>query len=132
MEGMASVLKALGGFILGLIVGGLCIGFWMHYHASGPAFDTPYQAVLLDTGQVYYAKVEGLGTPFPVLHDVYYVQSSTDPLTKEVKNVLIRRGKELHGPTETVVNARHVVMVEPIGPSSKVAELIAQQQSQQK
>jgi hypothetical protein len=127
---MASVLKNLGGFIFGLIVGGACIGLWMHFHSTAPSFDTPYQAVLLDTGQVYYAKIDGLGTDFPVLHDVYYVQSSTDPQTKQVTNVLIRRGKELHGPTETVVNARHIVMVEPISPTSKVAELITQQQNQ--
>jgi len=103
----------------------------MHHHSTAPTFDTAYQTVLLDTGQVYYAKIEGLGNPFLVLHDVYYVQSSTDPQTKEVKNVLIRRGKELHGPTETVLNSRHVVLVEPISPSSKVAELISQQQQSQ-
>jgi hypothetical protein len=125
------VLKSLGGFILGLVVGALCLGLWMRYH-SAPKFDTPYQAVLLDTGQVYYARIEGLGKRFPVLHDVYYVQSSTDPQTKEVKNVLIRRGKEPHGPTETVLNGRHIVMVEPVGPASKIMELITQQQNQQK
>lgn len=121
------MLKSIGVFFSGLILGGLVVALYAHYHTTAPSFDTPYQAVLLDTGQVYYAKVQGLSDPFPVLRDVYYVQSTTDPQTKEVKNVLIRRGKELHGPTETVVNQRHVVMIEPINPASKVAELIAQQ-----
>jgi hypothetical protein len=124
---MASVLRTFGVFVAGMVLGGVFIGWYMHSHSGVPSFDTPYQAVLLDTGQVYYAKIHGLGDPFVVLRDVYYVQSSTDPQTKEVKNVLIRRGKELHGPTETVLNARHVVLVEPISPTSKVAELIAQQ-----
>jgi hypothetical protein len=129
---MAIVFSKLGGFLAGLVIGGLVVGLWMGYHKSTPKFDTPYQAVLLDSGQVYYAKVEGLGTDFPILHDVYYVQSATDPNTKQVTNVLIRRGKEWHGPEMTVINARHLVMIEPISPSSKVAELIAQQQAQGK
>lgn len=125
------MLKNISVFVVGLIIGCACAALWMHHHSTAPTFDTAYQTVLLDTGQVYYAKIEGLGNPFLVLHDVYYVQSSTDPQTKEVKNVLIRRGKELHGPTETVLNSRHVVLVEPISPSSKVAELISQQQQSQ-
>lgn len=63
-----------------------------------------------------------------MLHDVYYIQQSTDPQTKQVSNVLIRRGNEWHGPSETVLNSRHIVMVEPVGPGSKVAQLIEEQQ----
>lgn len=100
--------------------------------ASAPKFDTPFQAVLLDTGQVYYGKIEALGSHYPILRDVYYVQSSTDPSTKQVTNVLIRRGKEWHGPEFTVLNARHIAMVEPVGPTSKVAELISEAQQKGK
>lgn len=99
---------------------------------AAPKFDTPFQAVLLDTGQVYYGKIEALGSPFPVLHDVFYVQSSTDPTTKQVTNVLIRRGKEWHGPEFTVLNSRHIAMVEPVGPSSKVAALISEAEQKAK
>lgn len=100
--------------------------------ADAPKFNTPFQAVLLDTGQVYYGKIEALDSPFPVLRDVFYVQSSTDPTTKQVSNVLIRRGKEWHGPEFTVLNARHIAMVEPIGPTSKVAELISEAEQKSK
>ncbi len=99
---------------------------------GAPTFDTPYQAILLDTGLVYYGKISGLDTDFPVLHEVYYIQQTTDPQTKQVSSVLIRRGNEWHGPSETVLNARHIVMVEPVGKDSKVAQLIAQEQSKQK
>jgi hypothetical protein len=95
--------------------------------AAAPQFDTPYQAVLLDTGLVYYGRVSGLDTAFPVLRDVYYIQQTTDPQTKQVSNILIRRGNEWHGPSETVLNARHIVMVEPVGKDSKVAQLIEEQ-----
>ena len=100
--------------------------------ADEPHFDAPFQAVLLDTGLVYYGKISGLDTAYPVLRDVYYIQQSTDPQSKQVSNVLIRRGNEFHGPSMTVLNVRHIVMVEPVGTNSKVAQLIAEQQQKQK
>jgi len=96
-----------------------------------PSFDTQYQAVLLDTGLVYYGKISGLDTDYPIMRDVYYVQQTTDPQTKQVNSVLIRRGNEWHGPTMTVLNARHIVLVEPVGANSKVAQLIAQEEAKQ-
>jgi len=50
--------------------------------------------------------------------------------TKEVKNILIRRGNEWHAPDRMVLNARHIILIEPVGPNSKVAELIAQDKTQ--
>jgi hypothetical protein len=97
-----------------------------------PTFSTPYQAVLLDNGSVYYGKISGLNTDYPTLRDVYYVQQSTDPQTKQVNNVLVRRGNEWHGPSMTVLNSRHIVLVEPVGPNSKVAQLIAAEESKER
>ena len=92
-------------------------------------FDTPYQAVLLINGAVYYGKLEGYGTKFPVLRDVYYVQSATNPENKQVTNVLVKRGKELHGPDRMYLNPNQIVLVEPVGTNSKVAQLIAENQA---
>jgi hypothetical protein len=50
--------------------------------------NTPYQAVLLDNGEAYYGRIEGLGTAFPVLKEVYYVEHGVNPQTKEVNNIL--------------------------------------------
>lgn len=119
------MIKNIALVIVGLVIGGAAVYAW-ETHAAAPRFSTPYQAVLLDTGQVYYGKIEGLGTDFPVLREVYYIQSATDPQTKQVTNVLVRRGKEWHGPEYTVLNARHIAMIEPVSPSSKVATLISQ------
>jgi len=94
--------------------------------AADIKFDTAYQAVLLDNGSVYFGKLQGAGTQYPVLTDVYYVQSQVNQETKEVKNILIRRGNEWHAPDRMVLNARHIILIEPVGPNSKVAELIAQ------
>jgi hypothetical protein len=122
-----SLLKILGAVVLGLVIGGAGVYAWTSTHQSKTTFNTPYQAVLLDSGQVYYGKITGLGTDLPELHDVFYIQSTTNPETKQVSNVLVRRGKEFHSPDHMVINARHIVIVEPVGEHSKVAELISEQ-----
>jgi hypothetical protein len=85
-----------------------------------------YYAVLLNNNSVYFGKLEGLGSEFPVLHDVYYVQSSVNQETKQVNNVLIKRGKEWHAPDRMIISRKSIVFVEPVGADSKVAQLIAQ------
>jgi hypothetical protein len=95
-----------------------------------PRFTTTFQAVLLDNGQVYYGKLSRLGTSFPEMTDVYYVVNTQDAQTKQVKHVLVKRGKEPHAPTETFFEARHIIMIEPVGPTSEVARDIAQVESQ--
>ncbi len=122
------MLKKLGFaaiFVIGAVAGALLAPLLPRPKAS-VTFDTPYQAVLLDNGQVYYGKIEKVGTAFPVLTDVYYVQNQVNPQTKEVTNLLVRRGKEWHAPDRMVLNARHIVLIEPVSPNSKVAELISQ------
>lgn len=77
-----------------------------------------------------YGKLTDLGRDYPVLMDVYYIKSGMDPKTKDVKNVLIRRGNELHGPDRMYLNGRHILLIEPVGPLSSVAKLIAESKNQ--
>ena len=90
------------------------------------SFTTPYQAVLLSNNSVYFGKLAGFGTPSPVLTDVFYIVSQTNPETKQVSNILVKRGKELHGPDRMDLNANSIVFVEPVGTDSKVAQLISE------
>jgi hypothetical protein len=85
---------------------------------------TPYQAVLLSNGSAYFGHLEALGTPFPVLTEVYYVQSVKNPQTSQVSNILVKRGKEWHSPDRMLLNAGMIVLVEPVNPGSRVAQLI--------
>ena len=94
------------------------------HRRRGPEVTTPYAAVLLDNGQVYYGKLANAGSSFPELTDVYYVQSQVNPDTKAVSNTLVRRGNEWRGPDRMFLNERHVVLIEPVGATSKVAQLI--------
>lgn len=95
-------------------------------HEKRPEITTPYAAVLLDNNQVYFGKLANAGSRFPELTDVYYIQNQVNQETKEVKNVLIRRGNEVHGPDRMFLNAHHIILIEPVGPNSKVAQLIAE------
>jgi len=63
----------------------------VHHTQPGPAvvFTTPYQAVLLTNGSAYFGKLEGYGTPRPVLTEVYYIVTQTNPETKQQSNVLV-------------------------------------------
>jgi hypothetical protein len=91
---------------------------------KGPEITTPYAAVLLDNGQLYYGKLVNSGANFPELTDVYYIQSQVNQETKAVTSVLVRRGNEWHGPDRMFLNEHHVVLIEPVGTGSKVAQLI--------
>ena len=91
-----------------------------------PPAGAGYSAALLANGAVYFGKLEGLGSPYPVLRDVYYVQSATDPETKKVTSILVKRGKEWHAPDRMLINDKSIVFVEPVGLGSKVAQLIAE------
>lgn len=64
-------MKRLALVLAGVLVGGS--GVWLagRAPASLPQLDAPFHAVLLDNGQVYFGKLNGLGTPFPVIRDVY-------------------------------------------------------------
>ncbi len=85
-----------------------------------------YQAVFLDSGAVFFGNLEGLGSDFPVLKNVFYVQSVSNPETKQTSNILVKRGKEWHGPDKMTINAHHIIFVEPVTAGSQVANLIAQ------
>ncbi len=108
-------------FIVGIgILGGLA---QFMYERLGPGDE--YQAVLLTTGDVYFAKVsDGLGR-YVTLRDVYYpkVDETSGAQTPDVQ--LVRLGSELHKPQGDVrVNREHVIMIQPLQGDSPVISTI--------
>ena len=97
--------------------------------SGAPKNSSDYQAVLLSNGSVYFGRLEGLGSRFPALREVYYVQSGVDPNTREPKNILLKHGSEWHSPDHMILNADQIVLVEPVGSDSRVAGLITQLKS---
>jgi hypothetical protein len=95
--------------------------------ASVVELGTAYQAVLLTNGQVFFGKLQGLDTPYPVLREVFYVRTiATTGTERKTTNALIKRGTEWHAPDVMILNRDHIVLVEPVTKDSQVAQLIAQ------
>ena len=92
-----------------------------------PELSTPYHAVALTNGQVFFGRIEALDTEYTVLRDVFYIQGRQNPDTKQVANVLIKRGGEWHAPDRMIINRQQVILIEPVKPDSQVAKLIAEQ-----
>jgi hypothetical protein len=70
--------------------------------------------------------MQDYGSSQPLLSDVFYVVSQTDPETKQVKSSLIKRSKEMHEHDRMYLNPNQIVFVETLGTNSKVAQLISQ------
>ncbi len=118
-----------------LILVAAAAAFFVFRSGGTSVSNAQYHAILLDNGAVYFGKLEvnnlkSLNNDFPVLTDVYYVQTVTNPETKQTNSVLVKRGKEWHAPDRMVLNSRHIIFLEPVSGDSQVAKLIAQSKSQ--
>ncbi len=90
--------------------------------------DTEYHAVVLANGQVFFGRLANLGTDYPTLENVFYIQPHlVNPETKQVANVLVKRGQEWHAPDRMILNRQTVMFIEPVKADSQVAKLIAEQ-----
>jgi hypothetical protein len=99
---------------------------------SDMTFTTDYQAVFLDNGQAFFGKLENADSAYPLLKEVFYIQRQVNPNNKdEVKNILIKRGSEWHGPDKMYINSAHIVLIEPVAAGSQVANLIKEAQAKQ-
>jgi hypothetical protein len=95
--------------------------------SAQPALSTEFHAVLLINGQAFFGKIQSLEAENVVLTDVFYIQSRQNPETKQVSNVLIKRGQEWHAPDRMILNKRQVLLIEPVTADSQVAKLIGEQ-----
>jgi hypothetical protein len=122
-SGLVQVVWILAGVLVAVAAG---FHIFHSIRSSSIQFSTPYQAILLTNGAVYFGHLQDYGTHNPILTDVFYVVSQTNPETKQVNNTLVKRGKELHEPDRMYLNPNQIVFVETVGTNSKVAQFIAQ------
>jgi hypothetical protein len=116
------------------IIVGLCLVVCMSAckkQEENLSFTTEYQAVFMDNGQVYFGKLEKAGSAQPLLKEVYYIGQRQEPDGKGVANILLKRGNEWHGPDCMYITKSHIVMIEPVSPTSRVAELIKELKAKQ-
>lgn len=82
---------------------------------------TTYQAVFLISSQVYFGKLSRDGDTY-LLSDVFYLASAPETNTP---GQLIKRGSELHGPSDPmVIPARSVLYFENLRPDAQVLTAI--------
>ncbi len=119
--------QATAGVILGVIAAALlAVHVARGASQARPEFGPDYHAVLLTNGTAYYGKIESGPPGYLGLNDIYYIQTAVNRETQQQSNALIKRGNELHAPPRMMVNMQHVIIVEPVGPQSQVARLIAE------
>lgn len=91
-----------------------------------PDTGTPYQAVALMNGQMFFGRLEDSSRDYLTLRDVFYIQGRQNPETRAVTSVLIKRGEEAHGPDRMLINRQQVLLIEPVKTDSQIARLIAE------
>lgn len=121
---VVATIWSIAGVLVIIAAASYLVGQYRVHASDTVQFSTPYQMVVFTNNTAYFGKLEGFGTSHPVLREVYYVVSQTDPVTKQPKNVLVKRGNEWHAPDRMYINPNQILMVEPVGPDSKVAQLI--------
>ena len=104
---------------------------WQRDHArpawAGEAPGTPV-SVLLVNGQVYYGELAEQSAGTLRLLNVYYVQTVSPQNANPPSNQLVNRAKtDWHGPQWMDIPIEKILLVEGIGPKSRLAELIAQE-----
>ncbi|OEZ52205.1 hypothetical protein [Duganella sp. HH105] len=115
---------------LATVIIAVALGFIAYQGTRGhqaPPLETPYQAVALTNGQMFYGRLEPAGGDYLTLRDVFYIQGRQNPETKAITSVLIKRGGEAHNPDRMLLNRQQVLLIEPVKTDSQIAKLIAEQ-----
>ncbi len=90
-----------------------------------PLVTTPFQAVALQNGAVFYGRIDHLGTDYPVLRDAFTVRRESGPDTQAPHYVLVKRSDEPNGADHIIFPAAAIAFIEPVRPDSEVGRLMA-------
>ena len=113
------------------VVGLLAVLVYQNYQRfHRPLLTTTYQAVTLVNGEVFYGRIDHLGTDHPVLRDAFTVRIEQDAQSQKPKYVIVKRADSLTGADHMVFPATAIVSIEPVRADSEVGQLIAAQRLQ--
>ncbi len=108
--------------IASVIIGGVFLVVQNFTTEQEVKLETPYHAVWLKNGSVYFGELEGLGTDSPILHHACYLQEKVNQQTQKRETVMVKRAKrELHNPNYMMLRPKNIVMVESVAPTSRIA-----------
>jgi hypothetical protein len=84
-------------------------------------------SVMLVNGQIYYGELRDVDARFVRLQNVYYVQvTAAAPGAPPNNRLVSRRRADWHAPTVMAIPVDKVLMIEAVGSTSRLAELIKQ------
>lgn len=96
--------------------------------------ESPYQAVFLTNGQVYFGRASNINANYVNLKDIYYlqvsqvlqpVQGQKEPQQQQSISLAKLGVSELHKPKdEMLINRAHVVFIEDLDDDSQVVQAI--------
>ena len=90
--------------------------------------NSPYSAIFLDNGQVYFGEIISSNKEEMTLTNVFYLQVNDNAAQAELNQAqfnLIKLGTELHGPADILrINRAHIVFYEELRTDSKIVESI--------
>jgi hypothetical protein len=114
--------------VLGLgITALLAATVYQNYHRfHKPLITTVYQAVTLENGNVFYGRIDHLGSDHPVLRDAFSIRTEIDVQTSQPRYVLVRRKDEINGADHMIFPITAIAFIEPVAPDSIIGKLIAQ------
>ena len=123
-------LSKIAWFILGFtIILVIVVGFIFRQNIFGQGKSAAqYQAVFLTNGQVYFGTISDINSNYVVLRNIYYLQAAqslqnTNAQTQPFS--LVKLGKELHGPTDTMyINRQQILFYEDLRDDSSVVKTI--------
>lgn len=118
-----SIVVVLGLLIVALLA---AIVYQNHRRFHKPLITTPYQAVVLGNGNVFYGRIDHLGTDHPVLRDVFTVRREVDTSSGEPRYILVKRRDEANGADHIILPITAISFVEPVRPDSTIGKLIEQ------
>ena len=81
---------------------------------------TEYQSIQMDNNTSYFGKIQKIGTNYIELTDIYLMAPKQSVETKQGENKIIKRSKEMYGQDRVYINMRHVVVIEPVSPDSRL------------
>lgn len=103
------------------------LGVWAgikFFSGLDPASPSPYSAVFLSTGDVYYGKLSWF--PWPKLREVWFLQRGLDPKSQEVQFGIVPFRTAFWGPMDEIkLNPEQIVFVARLRNDSQVAKAFA-------
>lgn len=110
---------AIGLLLIVLAVGGFV--FWK----GSVSFDKPYMAVYLDTGEVYFGKLQYF--PRLEMHDVFAIQTVVNPERPDLPTAqIVPLSDSLWGPEKLILNRDKIVFMGKVGDNSDVMKAIVE------